>query len=353
MQQSSEQLDQARRRWLAGLQSEHAAKGTADTALAFARGYWMCGEYVSALEGFVSARDLAPGNPDTHLSLLKAAAMVACDDLADATLVDALQRFPDLAPFQLHAALRDVPGDIDRARTRLQPFGHDPLCRQYEQALASIRDGSTSPPTPDADAQELARMDSLQWVRRYAHGPHVHAGLPVDVLLRALQAAPASGLTLECGVYFGRSLRIIADRTAGPVHGFDSFQGLPEAWNDREGAGAYSTAGRVPAVADNVTLHTGWFEDSLPPFLAQNHGPIRLLHIDCDLYSSTRTVLAEAAPRLVPGSVIVFDDMLGYPGYERHELRAFEQFAATHGFAWELLAATLLGREVALRVKPG
>lgn len=350
MPQSPEQLDQARRRWLAGLQSEHAVTGTGDTALALARGHWMCGEYEPALRGFVLARDLAPDNPDTHLSLLKAAAMIARNDLADATLVDALQRFPALAPFHLHAALRDVPADIERARTRLQPFGHDPLCRQFEHALASIQNGSTPIPDPEADAQELARIDSLRWARRHSPGRHVHAGLPVDVLLRALEAAPADGLTLECGVYFGRSLRIIADRTAGSVHGFDSFQGLPEAWNEREGAGAYSTAGRLPAVADNVTLHTGWFEDSLPPFFAMNPGPIRLLHIDCDLYSSTRTVLTEAAPRLMPGSVIVFDDMLGYPGYEQHELRAFQEFASESGLEWELISAALLGREVALRI---
>ncbi|MDQ3510317.1 MAG: hypothetical protein M3414_01235 [Pseudomonadota bacterium] len=46
----------------------------------------------------------------------------------------------------------------------------------------------------------------------------------------------------------------------------------------------------------------------------------------------------------------MFDDMLGYPGYEQHELRAFEEFAQARGLSWELLAATLLGREVAIRV---
>lgn len=353
MQQSSQQLDQARRRWLAGLQSDHAAQGSAGSALALARGHWMCGDYEAAMEGFVSARELAPGDPDAQISLIRAATMVARDELASATLADALQRFPEVPVFQLHAALSEVPGDIGKARKRLQAFRHDPLCRQYEQALMAIQESLEPSPVIAADAQETARADSLRWVLRHASGSHVHAGLPTDVMLRALEAAPSIGLTLECGVYFGRSLRIIADRTAGPVHGFDSFQGLPEAWNDREGAGAYSTAGRLPAVADNVTLHTGWFEDSLPPFFAQNPGPIRLLHIDCDLYSSTRTVLMEAAPRLVAGSVIVFDDLLGYPGYEQHELRAFDEFAAAHGLAWELLAAALLGREVALRVTSG
>lgn len=174
--------------------------------------------------------------------------------------------------------------------------------------------------------------------------------MPTRVLLRALAAAPASGLTLECGVYFGRSLRLIARASSGTVHGFDSFEGLPEAWNPREGAGAYSTGGRLPQVEGNAVLHRGWFEDTLPPFFAQTSEPVRLLHVDCDLYSSTRTVLAAAAERLVAGSIVVYDDLLGYPGYEAHELRAFEEFVATRALRWELVAACLLGREVAIRL---
>lgn len=79
-------------------------------------------------------------------------------------------------------------------------------------------------------------------------------------------------------------------------------------------------------------------------------GPVRLAHVDCDLYSSTRTVLAGLADRFVPGSVLVFDDLLGYPGFEQHELRAFEEFVATTGTRYEIIAATLLGREVAVRI---
>lgn len=350
MQPAPQSLDHARRNWLAGLAREHAAQGTAGSALALARGQWMCGDYAPAIDGFVAACELAPDSPEARLALVRAASMVGREVLADAALAEGLRRFPAMAELQLHAARRAVPADIDGAHARLQPFRSDPLCRQFEHALGAIRSGATVQPETDPDPRAIARIDSLRWVQRQSMDPQVHAGLPVDVLARALEAAPAHGLTLECGVYFGRSLSIIAARTTGQVHGFDSFQGLPEAWNASEGAGAYSTAGRLPAVAANASLHVGWFQDVLPPFLATHPGPIRLLHIDCDLYSSTRTVLAEAGPRLVPGSVIVFDDLLGYPGYQQHELRAFEEFVAASNLAWELLAATLLGREVAVRI---
>ena len=350
MKPPPQSLDHARRTWLAGLAREHDAVRSGDSALALARGHWLCGEYAAAIEGFVAACDLAPENPEARLALVRAASMAGLDSLADAALAEGLRRFATFPELQLHAARRDVPADLEGARARLRPFGIDPQCRQLEQALLAIQSGEAAPPDTGGDPHAIARMDSLRWVQRHSMDPQVHVGMPVDVLVRALQAAPVIGLTLECGVYFGRSLSIIAARTAAAVHGFDSFQGLPEAWNANEGAGAYSTAGRLPAVAANVTLHTGWFEDTLPPFFAASAGPIRLLHIDCDLYSSTRTVLAAAEPRLVPGSVIVFDDLLGYPGYEQHELRAFEEFVAATGMRWELLAATLLGREVAVRI---
>lgn len=350
MKPPPQSLDHARRTWLAGLAREHAALRTADSGLALARGHWMCGEYAAAIDGFVAACGLAPENPEARVALVRAAFMAGLDNLADAALADGLQHSPASTELQLHAARRDVPADFEGARSRLPPFRNDPLCHQFEQALLAIQSRAAAPPDTEGDTRAIARMDSLRWVQRHSMDPQVHAGMPVDVLVRALQAAPEVGLTLEFGVYFGRSLSIIAARTAGAVHGFDSFQGLPEAWNADEGAGSYSTAGRLPAVAGNVTLHTGWFQDTLPPFFAANAGPVRLLHIDCDLYTSTRTVLAEAEPRLVPGSVIVFDDLLGYPGYEQHELRAFEEFVAATGLGWELVGATLLGREVAVRI---
>lgn len=309
----------------------------------------MCGEYDPALTHFQAARDLDPSSPETHLSLVRAASMLGLDALEAAAVEMGLQRHPAHAELRLHAALRYVPADLPAARRMLQPVLAHPLCSRFAAALAAIATGA--PPVMGvADPRQQAQLSSLHWVLRHAKDTSAHAGLPVQVLMRGLDAANVEGITLECGVYFGRSLRLIAARTAGPVHGFDSFQGLPEAWNSNEGAGAYSTAGRRPHVATNVTLHVGWFEDTLPPFFASCSDPVRLLHIDCDLYSSTRTVLEHAGHRLVPGSVVVFDDLLGYPGYEQHELRAFEEFVSERKVEWELIGACLLGRVVAIRI---
>jgi hypothetical protein len=99
-----------------------------------------------------------------------------------------------------------------------------------------------------------------------------------------------------------------------------------------------------------VRLLKGWFEDTLPAFAARRSGPIALLHVDCDLYSSTKCVLDHLGASLVPGSVIVFDEYFNYPGWERHEFRAFSEFAAERRLSYEYLAYNRLHEQVAVRV---
>lgn len=198
-----------------------------------------------------------------------------------------------------------------------------------------------------------ARFDAQWEAFEYAlsHRPPARLyGFGEEVLERALDAATVKGLTLEFGVYHGRSLRLIAEHAKSEVHGFDSFRGLPEGWTAAEGAGSYSTGGRKPTLPEHVTLHEGWFEETLPDFMAANRKPVRLAHIDCDLYSSTRTVLEHIGPRLREGSVLVFDDYLGYPGWREHEYRAFQEFTRETSLEWRYLAFDLLDRQVAVEV---
>src|SRR5690606_27292453 len=108
----------------------------------------------------------------------------------------------------------------------------------------------------------------------------------------ALDRCSIAGLVLEFGAYRGASLRAIARRAAQTVHGFDSFEGLPEDWTYYQKQGRFGLEGTPPAFAEqNIELHKGLFEATLPPFLERHPGPARFVHIDCDLYSSTRTVL--------------------------------------------------------------
>jgi hypothetical protein len=50
------------------------------------------------------------------------------------------------------------------------------------------------------------------------------------------------------------------------------------------------------------------------------------LHIDCDIYASTKEIFDNLVDNIVPGTVIVFDELYNYPGAEEHEFKAFQEF---------------------------
>ena len=101
----------------------------------------------------------------------------------------------------------------------------------------------------------------------------------------ALEKCKVSGLTMEFGVYRGKSLRAIARCCTQEVHGFDSFEGLPQDWSFFQKKGRFSLGGQAPHFDEpNIRLHQGYFEQTLPLFLAQYPEPARFVHIDCDLY---------------------------------------------------------------------
>lgn len=172
-----------------------------------------------------------------------------------------------------------------------------------------------------------------------------------EVLDVALRHLPAHGLVCEFGVFEAESINYIAGHMPDRlVFGFDSFEGLPERWRTGFDPGAFSTKGRLPQVRPNVTLLKGWFDATLPAFAAEHAGPVALLHIDCDLYSSTVCVLEHLGGRLAPGSVLVFDEFFNYAGWEEHEFQAFSEFAAARRLRHEYLAYNSQHEQVAIRV---
>jgi predicted O-methyltransferase YrrM len=172
-------------------------------------------------------------------------------------------------------------------------------------------------------------------------------------LLEALNAAPAEGLILEFGVNRGDSIRWIADEVAPrQVHGFDSFAGLPDGgggtfWHKHQ----FDQGSRLPKVPSNVMLHQGWFSDTLPSFLSsQSEQTVGFVHIDCDLYESTRDIFEILEPYFVPGTVIVFDEYYNVPNWRQHEYRAFLEFRERAKFDHEYIgfsvqqASAVLGK---------
>jgi Methyltransferase domain len=139
-----------------------------------------------------------------------------------------------------------------------------------------------------------------------------------DLLEFALSAVKIDGHYLEFGVFSGGTIRFIAKRVGSrTVHGFDSFEGLPEPWSGfMLNSSSFDQKGRLPRVPGNVRLHRGWFDDSLPRWLQTNPGQVAFIHVDCNVYSSTHTLLSLLADRIVPGTIILFDEYFNYPNWE-------------------------------------
>lgn len=149
-----------------------------------------------------------------------------------------------------------------------------------------------------------------------------------------------NGEVLDLGVYKGGSIRSLArifpDKT---IHGFDSFEGLSGDWSYVLKGAFGDVQGSLPEVPDNVCLYKGWFDDTLPQWASGHTGHrISLLRIDCDIYSSTKTVFDELGHLISPGTWILFDELIGYPGWRQHEYKAFEEFLDSSSFGVEYVA---------------
>jgi len=165
------------------------------------------------------------------------------------------------------------------------------------------------------------------------------------------------GSFLEFGVWKGKSIKIISEivgkKHSKIIHGFDSFEGLPEdcpGLNDLKGR--FNLHGKLPEVPKNVKLHKGWFHEILPKFLLENDETISFLHFDVNLYSATKIVLDLLRERIVVNTIIVFDEYFNYPNWQNGEFKAFQEFVKENNIRYEYLGFTsrLKAEAIAIRV---
>ncbi|MEP3048382.1 MAG: class I SAM-dependent methyltransferase [Hyphomicrobiales bacterium] len=146
---------------------------------------------------------------------------------------------------------------------------------------------------------------------------------------------------VELGVMTGRSARKLVAEAArqgrsAELHGFDSFEGLPEDWHARAKKGAFAI--RQPTFSEtNIHIHVGLFDETLPVFAKGLKAQIGLIHIDSDLYSSAKTAFDELKPFIGKGTVILFDEYWNYPEFMEHEIKAFREFLAQTGLGFEYI----------------
>jgi hypothetical protein len=148
-------------------------------------------------------------------------------------------------------------------------------------------------------------------------------------------------LYLEFGVFKGASIRFWSHELKHPearLHGFDSFEGLPEDFDLDAGPhkkGAFDVGGAVPDISDSrVQFFNGWFDQVLPTYCVPEHD-VLVINIDADLYSSAIYVLRHLRPHIKPGTFIYFDDM----SRPEHEPRAFDELMKETGLRFRPVCA--------------
>jgi macrocin-O-methyltransferase TylF-like protien len=131
-------------------------------------------------------------------------------------------------------------------------------------------------------------------------------------------------LYLEFGVFRGRTIRYWSTKLRNPdtrLHGFDSFEGLPEAWGPHT-KGTFSVSGKLPEIADpRVKFFKGWFDRVLPDYVVPEHDVLVLI-MDADMYTSTAYVLNHLRSYIRPGTFIYFDEI----NHVEDEAKAFHEF---------------------------
>ena len=293
---------------------------TALARLGFA--YTQNGRSTEAVAALTRSVELEPSRADTHYELYRA----LYDDRSPAGSVPALKLAvkcdPDSLVYRFElGVLLDQCGDARGAREMFDGLG----AGTYAGALESWH------------YIKSRRMPSTR-IFSSTRG----------TLMAGLTAARPDGCTLEFGVRYGISTRWLAEKVE-TVHGFDSFEGLPEQWHVQP-QGAYTTHGEMPELPSNVKLHVGWFDATLPAFTKENAEPVRFINVDCDLYSSTKIVFDQLASRIHPGAVLVFDEYVINDRWKDDEFKAFQEAVAEHKWRYEYLAFSVTDFQGAVRI---
>lgn len=207
--------------------------------------------------------------------------------------------------------------------------------------------------TPLDLLREHAVQDSFEALRDHMIGAMLFEDkkrIRLWCLQQAVAALGTEGLFAEFGVWRGHGVNLFARhlaRAGVTVWGFDSFEGLEEDWiGHARGAerGRYSLDGQLPEVLPNVQLIKGMVQDTVPGWLTQYpEEPVIFAHLDLDTYTPTRFVLDAIRPRLVPGTVLLFDELYGYPGWRGHEWKALQEALPADSYRFVAFSGQAVG----------
>ncbi|HEY1783621.1 MAG TPA: class I SAM-dependent methyltransferase [Roseiarcus sp.] len=241
--------------------------------------------------------------------------------------------------------------------TKVEPLRNDDLRQNSEQSTRRVDSANAYPVfLVNRTQQDFTLLNELRRRTAVECADYAHERMPLalhfdtrerllDYVLETLNSNDdGRGLFVEFGVYKGHSVNYFAKgiRSGRTIYGFDSFEGLHVDWIGNDLAkGAFDLGGILPEVEKNVILIKGWFDQTLPEFFAEHSEPIWFISHDADTYEAAKLVFKFTAPRLRPGTMIVFDDYWGYRGWKSGEHKAWAELIAEMNIKYDYLAFTV------------
>ncbi len=124
------------------------------------------------------------------------------------------------------------------------------------------------------------------------------------------------GDIVEIGVYKGATAKLIClYKSNKQLHLFDTFEGLPEAGKYDSGINhvfikgmaksSYSEVRKFLNCFDNIQFYKGFFPNTVEPI---KNKKFSFVHIDVDLYQSTKDCIEFFYPRMSIGGIILIHD---------------------------------------------
>lgn len=176
-----------------------------------------------------------------------------------------------------------------------------------------------------------AKLSSARFVQEHLEGALLFSSRGQIQDYAADEAGARPGVMLEMGVYDGGSINRMSRKIwkfnpNKKVYGLDSFKGLEESWSATDHYKSFDVGGIVPKGIDSrVQIINGRVENVLQPFLKECNPEFALIHFDMDLYGPTYFALQALLPYLKSGTLILFDELYGYPGWEYGEFKALNK----------------------------
>ena len=176
-----------------------------------------------------------------------------------------------------------------------------------------------------------AKLSSAEFVTKNLEGALLFSNRASIQEYAADEALARKGIVLEMGVFDGGSINRMSKKiwridASRKIYGLDSFMGLEQSWSSTDHYRSFDVGGVPPKGIDSrVQLIHGRVEEVLEKFLENEKPEFSLIHFDMDLYGPTRFALEKIIPFLKPGTLILFDELYGYPGWEYGEFKALNE----------------------------